>query len=98
MNRYINIPQTKIKGNVVYKTVRYPEVPLSSEDIYVYTQQGDRFDVLARQYYQDSSLWWVIAIGNPQITLGSLLIPSGLQLRIPAFPSDVINEYNTINK
>ena len=35
MNRYINIPQTKIKGNVVYKTVRYPEVPLSSEDIYV---------------------------------------------------------------
>ena len=98
MNRYINIPQTKIKGKLVYKTVRYPEVPLSSEDIYVYTQQGDRFDVLARQYYQDSSLWWVIAIGNPQITLGSLLIPSGLQLRIPAFPTNVINEYNTINK
>jgi hypothetical protein len=98
MNRYINIPQTKIKGNVVYKTVRYPEVPLSSEDIYVYTQQGDRFDILARQYYQDSSLWWVIAISNPQITLGSLLIPSGLQLRIPAFPSDVVNEYKTINK
>ena len=98
MNRYINIPQTKIKGKLVYKTVRYPEVPLSSEDIYVYTQQGDRFDVLAKQYYQDSSLWWVIAIGNPQITLGSLLIPSGLQLRIPAFPSDVVNTYKTINK
>lgn len=98
MNRYINIPQTKIKGKLVYKTVRYPEVPLSSEDIYVYTQQGDRFDVLARQYYQDSSLWWVIAIGNPQVTLGSLLIPSGLQLRIPAFPSNVVNVYNTINK
>ena len=98
MNRYINIPQTKIKGKLVYKTVRYPEVPLSSEDIYVYTQQGDRFDVLARQYYQDSSLWWIIAIGNPQVTLGSLLIPSGLQLRIPAFPTNVINEYNTINK
>jgi phage tail protein X len=98
MNRYINIPQTKIKGKLVYKTVRYPEVPLSSEDIYVYTQQGDRFDVLARQYYQDSSLWWVIAIGNPQITLGSLLIPSGLQLRIPAFPTNVVNAYNTINK
>ena len=97
MNRYINIPQTKIKGNVVYKTVRYPEVPLSSEDIYVYTQQGDRFDVLARQYYQDSSLWWVIAIGNPQITLGSLLIPSGIQLRVPANPSSVVDAYNVIN-
>ena len=98
MNRYINIPQTKIKGKLVYKTVRYPEVPLSSEDIYVYTQQGDRFDVLAKQYYQDSSLWWVIAIGNPQITLGSLLIPSGLQLRIPAFPTNVVNAYKIINK
>ena len=98
MNRYINIPQTKIKGNVVYKTVRYPEVPLSSEDIYVYTQQGDRFDVLALQFYQDSSLWWIIAIGNPQVTLGSLLIPSGLQLRIPAFPYNVINAYKTINR
>jgi phage tail protein X len=98
MNRYINIPQTKIKGKLVYKTVRYPEVPLSSEDIYVYTQQGDRFDVLAKQYYQDSSLWWVIAIGNPQVTLGSLLIPSGLQLRIPAFPSNVVNVYKIINK
>jgi hypothetical protein len=98
MNRYISIPQTKIKGNVVYKTVRYPEIPLSADDIYVYTQQGDRFDVLALQFYQDSSLWWIIAIGNPQVTLGSLLIPSGLQLRIPAFPSNVVNAYKTINR
>jgi hypothetical protein len=98
MNRYINIPQTKINGKLVYKTVRYPEVPLSPEDIYVYTQQGDRFDVLALQFYQDSSLWWIIAIGNPQITLGSLLIPSGIQLRIPAFPASVINDYKTINR
>jgi len=98
MNRYARIPQTKINGKVVYVTVRYPEIPLSADDIYVYTQQGDRFDVLAQDFYQDSSLWWIIAIGNPQVTLGSLLIPSGLQLRIPAFPSDVVNEYKTINK
>lgn len=98
MNRYNNIPQTKIKGKLVYKTVRYPEVPLSSEDIYVYTQQGDRFDILAKQFYQDSSLWWVIAIGNPQVTLGSLIIPEGIQLRIPAFPANVVNTYKTINR
>ena len=98
MNRYINIPQTKIKGKLVYKTVRYPEVPLSSEDIYVYTQQGDRFDILAKQFYQDSSLWWVITIGNPQVTLGSLIIPEGIQLRIPAFPANVVDTYKTINR
>ena len=54
MNRYQKIPKTKIDGKLVYKTSRYPEVPLSSNDIYVYTTQGDRFDTLAQQYYGDS--------------------------------------------
>jgi len=97
MNRYNNIPKTKIQGKLAYQTVRYPEIPLTSEDIYVYTQQGDRFDVLAQQYYQDSSLWWIIASANPQVTLGSLIIPDGIQLRIPAFPASVINAYNALN-
>jgi hypothetical protein len=97
MNRYARIPQTKINGKVAYTTVRYPEIPLSADDIYVYTQQGDRFDVLAQDFYQDSSLWWVIAIGNPQVTLGSLLIPPGIQLRIPANQASVVNTYNVIN-
>ena len=56
MNRYQNIPKIKINGNLVYQTSRYPEVQLSVNDIYVYTTQGDRFDILAQQYYKDSSL------------------------------------------
>ena len=98
MNRYINIPQTKIKGKLVYKTVRYPEVPLSEEDIYVYTTQGDRFDTLAQQYYNDSSLWWIISIANTdQLSQNTLVIPAGLQIRIPNNPSDVIRNFNLIN-
>ena len=97
MNRYSNIPKTKIQGKLAYQTVKYPEIPLTPEDIYVYTQQGDRFDVLAQNFYQDSSLWWIIACANPNVTLGSLIIPEGLQLRIPAFPANVINVFNTIN-
>jgi len=97
MNRYVNIPLTKINGKVAYKTVRYPEIPLTSEDIYVYIEQGDRFDVLANQFYQDASLWWVIAAANPQVTFGSLIIPYGIQLRIPAYPATVIGVYNSIN-
>ena len=67
MNRYQNIKQIRsniTSGKVIYQTVRYPEIPLSSDDIYVYTTQGDRFDILANQYYKDSSLWWVISIAN----------------------------------
>jgi phage tail protein X len=106
MNRYQKIPKTKIDGNVVYKTSRYPEVPLSSDDIYVYTTQGDRFDVLAQQYYGDSSLWWVISIANTgnagyntlvNIPQNSIVIPEGIQIRIPANYISVVQDFNIIN-
>jgi hypothetical protein len=98
MNRYQNIPKTKIDGKLVYVTSRYPEVPITSEDIYVYSVQGDRFDVLAQQYYKNSSLWWVISIANTdQLPQNSLIIPEGLQIRIPAYYAGIINAFNRIN-
>jgi phage tail protein X len=97
MNRYQNIPITKIDKKRVYQTTRYPEIPLSENDIYVYTIQGDRFDVLAQQYYSDSSLWWVISIANDNLSQNSLVIPEGLQIRIPANIAEVINLYKQAN-
>jgi phage tail protein X len=106
MNRYQNIPKTKIDGNLVYQTSRYPEIPLSPNDIYVYTTQGDRFDVLAQQYYKNSSLWWVISIANTgnagadtltSLPQNTLVIPQGIQIRIPANYANVITDFNTIN-
>ena len=107
MNRYQQIPKEKIQGKLVYKTSRYPEVPLSENDIYVITTQGDRFDILAQQYYNDSSLWWVISIANtgnagantlPVLPQNSLVIPEGVQIRIPGNFSRVISEFNLINQ
>jgi hypothetical protein len=98
MNRYQNIPKTKIEGKEVYVTSRYPEVPLSEDDIYVYTVQGDRFDTLAQQFYKDSSLWWIISIANTdKLNQNALVIPPGLQIRIPANFASVISDFNTIN-
>jgi len=106
MNRYQKIPKTKINGNVVYKTSRYPEVPLSSNDIYVYTTQGDRFDTLAQQYYGDSSLWWIISIANTatagtdlpsDLPQNTLVIPQGIQIRIPSNYTTIIQSFNAIN-
>jgi phage tail protein X len=106
INRYKNIPTTKIDKKTLYRTSRYPEVPLSENDIYVITTQGDRFDILAQQYYDDSSLWWVISIANtgnagagtlPVLPQNSLVIPEGVQIRIPANPIDVYNDFNRIN-
>ena len=106
INRYKNIPKTKIDGKVVYKTSRYPEVPLSDSDIYVYTSQGDRFDILAQQYYNDSSLWWVISIANTSnsgnnlptnLPQNNLVIPEGIQIRIPSNPMSILEAFNEIN-
>ena len=97
MNRNQNIPKIKIDGNLVYQTSRYPEVQLSVNDIYVYTTQGDRFDILAQQYYKDSSLWWVISIANNDLNQSTLIIPEGIQIRIPANYANVVRNFNAIN-
>jgi hypothetical protein len=98
MNRYQNIAKTYIDKKLVYVTSRYPEIPITSDDIYVYSVQGDRFDILAQQYYKNSSLWWVISIANTdQLPQNSLVIPEGLQIRIPAFYAGIISAFNTIN-
>ena len=96
MNRYQNIPKTKIDKKLVYVTSRYPEVPVTSDDVYVYTVQGDRLDNLSYQFYQDSTLYWVIVAANPNISLNSFFLPIGSQLRIPANPEDIINSFNII--
>ena len=98
MNRYQNIPKTKINKKLVYRTSRYPEVLLSPNDIYVYTTQGDRFDTLAQQYYSDSSLWWVISIANTdKVNQSTIVIPEGLQIRIPSTYANIIQDFNIIN-
>jgi phage tail protein X len=98
MNRYQNIPKTKINKKLVYQTSRYPEVLLSPNDIYVYTTQGDRFDTLAQQYYSDSSLWWVISIANTdKVNQSTIVIPEGLQIRIPSTYANIIQDFNIIN-
>ena len=99
MNRYSLIPILRdTSGNRYYKTTLYPEIPLSSRDIYVYTSIGDRFDTLAQSYYKDASLWWVISTANPQFAQGTLNPPIGAQVRIPANVSEIVGEFNILNE
>ena len=99
MKRYKTIPKTKSpSGKRIYKTVRYPEIPRSIDDVYVYTTIGDRFDTLAKQFYGDSSLWWIISIANDNLLQNSLIPPVGSQIRIPSNTSDVISKFEFLNK
>jgi hypothetical protein len=107
MNRYQDVPLIRLGGKQCYATTKYPEVPLSENDLYVYTVQGDRFDSLSYQYYNDQSLWWIISIANTAVAgtslpsdlpQDSLLIPEGSQIRIPANYPGVLNTFKLINK
>jgi len=99
MNRYkdISILKTSTEKRY-YGTTKYPEIPLDFNDIYVYSTVGDRFDILALQYYSDSTLWWVISIANTNLTQGSYYIPEGSQIRIPANISRIMAQYNALNR
>lgn len=97
MNRYQNIPKTKYDKKEAYISVKYPEISLSENDTYVYSSQGDRFDVLANKFYGDGSLWWIISIANTTLNQGSLLIPEGTQVRIPWDYISVLNKFNEMN-
>ena len=66
------------------QTTTYVVVPLSFEDVYIFTTIGDRYDTLALQYYGKSSMWWIIAISNPQQDSDSLIPQIGSQIRIPS--------------
>lgn len=97
MNRYsVAKVDTRFDGKRVYKSVIYPSVSVDSSDVYVITNETMYLDTLAYKYYNDPSLWWIIALAN-NIGKGKLSVPVGLQLRIPGNVLKIINDYNLIN-
>ena len=99
MNRYVNQPTTTgSMGNQMYTTTKYQKIPLSFEDLYVYSTQGDRYDMLALQYYNDTTLWWVISMANDLLDQSSYYPPDGIQLRIPANVSGILSNFKVLNE
>jgi nucleoid-associated protein YgaU len=100
MERYNNIDilKTEYTDRPYYKGKFYPNVPLSESDVYVITTVGDRLDSLAYSYYNDATLWWIIAMANNNATKGALYPEPGTQLRIPTDINNVLNQYKQFNK
>jgi hypothetical protein len=89
---------TTTQGKPYYKSMFYPNIPLSENDIYIITTIGDRLDKLAYTYYKDSTLWWIISMANNNVTKGLLFPVPGIQLRIPIDINNVISLYENFNK
>ncbi len=97
MDRYQNIGVIKVDSKSIFRTVKFPDIDLDENDIYVTSVIGDRYDLLADDYYQDGTLYWVISKANVHLPQNSLLIPEGEQVRIPANIAEIINKYKALN-
>ena len=99
-DRAINIKKNRTyKGKQYYKALKYPDISLSSSDLYIKTTIGDRLDSLANQFYNDIRLWWVISSANPHIVRrDSYALKPNLELRIPANISQILKDFENLNK
>jgi nucleoid-associated protein YgaU len=92
------ILKNKFLDNVrYYGTTLYPLIEPKQSDIYVITTVGDRLDILAKKYYKDARLWWIIASSN-NIPKDSIYVSPGTQLRIPTDLKEFNDSFNKINE
>jgi len=64
-------------------TVITPVPYINVDDVYIQTTSIERLDLLAHRFYNDATLWYVIAAANG-LGKGSLYVPTNSRLRIPA--------------
>lgn len=97
-NNYSKVKRDKSK-RIFLSPLKYPEIPLSVNDIYVITLDGDRLDLMANQFYEDTRLWWIIAQANPNILRrDSYNVSAGLEIRIPREINNILKNFEQLNK
>tara|TARA_R110000765_G_scaffold210467_2_gene315672 strand:- start:87 stop:389 length:303 start_codon:yes stop_codon:yes gene_type:complete len=73
----------------------YPNIPRAQSDVYLISNSGDRLDILSHQYYGDQTLWWIIAVAN-DLGKHGMIVPPGIQLRIPTDTSSILSAYRNL--
>ncbi len=98
MKRYDSTQvDTRWDGKRVFRSTSYPTIVPQDSDTVVITNEADYLDSLAYRYYGDPTLWWVIALAN-NLGKARMSVPAGLQLRIPADVSQIVADFNNLNK
>lgn len=80
----------------VYTTTYYPIIPESYDDFYITVSESDYLDSLAKKYYGDETLWWIIARAN-NLPGYKLSVNTNKQLRIPGNISMILNRLKELN-
>ena len=74
----------KINNGQYYSFTLYPYIiNINDTDFYkIIVKQGDRLDLLAKKYYNNSTFWWIIAMVN-KLQCDSLMVPVQTKLYVP---------------
>jgi nucleoid-associated protein YgaU len=96
IHRYNIANVTKDKnGKRQLSTTTPPNIEKDVKDIYIYTREGDRLDLLASKYYGDRTKWTYLATAN---NLYDMVTTPGIQLRIPYDAELITKEWSDQNK
>ena len=99
MSRYNNTRvRFKKEYGRTYSYTMYPKIPIKNSDIFITPKYGVRLENLANEYYQDTSLWWIIAQANGIKGFTAIYSEnfSG-EIRIPTEIQDIIDEFEEMN-
>ena len=97
MGRYSTTSKLRDKnGKRKFATTIVPIATGTGEDVYIETTSTDRLDKLAQIFYEDSTLWWIIAAANG-LGKGSMIVPQNTRLRIPD-KITILNDINSTNQ
>lgn len=97
MGRYQGIKILKDdNGKRYFKSIKYPDIPVSDNDIYFISVIGDRLDNISFDYYGSTDYYWIIAVAN-SLRCDSLFMEAGTQIRVPADIQAIKREFNKIN-
>lgn len=94
---YTGLKKDSDTGKTYMQSTVYPKVSPSDSDLYIITDETDRLDLLAKKYYGDSNMWWIIAVTN-NINDASIYIEPGTQLRIPTNVQPIMSNLSNLNK
>ena len=98
MSRYLlaSAQRDTITEKRKLSTVIIPTPIIRTSDLYIQTTGIERLDKLALKFYEDATLWWVIAAANG-LGKGTLIVPANTTIRIPENSGidDFIQQINT---
>ena len=98
MKRYESTKvDARYDGKRVYRTTSYPSIEPLETDTIIISNETDTFDNLAYKFYNDPTLWWIIALANGQGN-GRMSVTPGLQLRIPVQIDSILSQFHDLNK